>query len=237
MALKAVLFDLDGVIVDTAKYHYIAWKGLADRLGIFFDEAINERLKGVSRMASLDIILERSEKAYSADEKEALATEKNDAYVVMVKKITPAEILPGVVNFLQELREAGIKSSVCSASKSAGMIIDLLDLNPFFDEVLGGSDITRPKPDPEIFEMARDRLGLISSECLVVEDAFAGIVAAKRAGMKALGMGEESILTNADIVFHDMTYFNLHDVHLFFDQKIALKEESTRACLRKPKDL
>lgn len=222
MSLKAVLFDLDGVIVDTAKYHYIAWKRLADRLGIFFDEAINERLKGVSRMASLDIILERSEKDYSDEEKVAFATEKNDHYLVMVQKITPAEILPGVVEFLQELQGTGIKSSICSASKSAGLIIDLLDLSVYFDEVLGGADITRPKPDPEIFELARDRFGLDSKECLVVEDAFAGIVAAKRAGMKALGIGEAAILTNADIVYLDMTGFNLQDIHTFFDQKVSV---------------
>jgi beta-phosphoglucomutase len=210
MELKAVLFDLDGVIVDTAKYHYIAWKALADRLGIYFDEEINERLKGVSRMASLDIILERSEKEYSGSEKESLATEKNDRYVAMVKQITPAEILPGVVDFLTELKAAGIRSAVCSASKSAGMIIDLLDLNSYFDAVLGGADVTKPKPDPEIFTLARDRFGLTSSECLVVEDAFAGIEAAKTAGMKALGIGDAKILTNADVVYRDMTCFNLN---------------------------
>jgi beta-phosphoglucomutase len=219
MSLKAVLFDLDGVIVDTAKYHYIAWKQLADKLGIYFDEEINERLKGVSRMASLEIILERSSKTYTEEEKEALATEKNDQYVSMVKRITPAEILPGVTVFLQSLKEAGIKSAVCSASKSAGMIIDLLDLNDFFDAVLGGADVTRPKPDPEIFTLARDRFGLTSDECLVVEDAFAGIEAAKNAGMKALGIGDKTILTNAVVVYRDMTDFTLEDAQKLFRQK------------------
>lgn len=216
MSLKAVLFDLDGVIVDTAKYHYIAWKKLADALGIYFDEEINERLKGVSRMASLDIILERSEKTYSLEEKEALATEKNDRYVSMVQNITPAEILPGVTDFLSELKAADIRTAVCSASKSAGMIIDLLELNDQFDAVLGGADVTRPKPDPEIFELARDRFGLSSAECLVVEDAYAGIEAAKTAGMKALGIGNEQILSNADIVYCDMTDFKLSDVRELF---------------------
>jgi beta-phosphoglucomutase len=212
MALKAVLFDLDGVIVDTAKYHYIAWKQLADRLGIYFDEQINERLKGVSRMASLEIILERSEKEYSDAEKESLATEKNDQYVAMVKKITPAEILPGVIDFLSELKAAGIKAAVCSASKSAGMIIDLLNLNGSFDAVLGGADIIKPKPDPEIFALARDRFALTSDECLVVEDAFAGIEAAGNAGMKAIGIGDVSVLTNADMVYRDMSCFTLRAV-------------------------
>lgn len=216
MALKAVLFDLDGVIVDTAKHHYIAWKALADRLGVYFDESINERLKGVSRMASLDIILERSDKTYSEGEKEALATEKNDQYVAMVKQIAPSEILPGVTSFLQSLREAGIKSAVCSASKSADMVIDLLDLNDFFDAVLGGADVTKPKPDPEIFELARDRFGLTSGECLVVEDAYAGIEAAKTAGMKVLGIGDAEILTNADVVYRDMTCFDLIDAQNLF---------------------
>ena len=219
MSLKAVLFDLDGVIVDTAKYHYIAWKQLADKLGIYFDEEINERLKGVSRMASLEIILERSSKTYTEEEKEALATEKNDQYVSMVKRITPAEILPGVTVFLQSLKEAGIKSAVCSASKSAGMIIDLLDLNDFFDAVLGGADVSKPKPDPEIFTLARDRFGLTSDECLVVEDAFAGIEAAKNAGMKALGIGDKTILTNAVVVYRDMTDFTLEDAQKLFRQK------------------
>ena len=219
MTLKAVLFDLDGVIVDTAKYHYIAWKQLADKLGIYFDEEINERLKGVSRMASLEIILERSSKTYTEEEKEALATEKNDQYVSMVKRITPAEILPGVTVFLQSLKEAGIKSAVCSASKSAGMIIDLLDLNDFFDAVLGGADVSKPKPDPEIFTLARDRFGLTSDECLVVEDAFAGIEAAKNAGMKALGIGDKTILTNAVVVYRDMTDFTLEDAQKLFRQK------------------
>lgn len=216
MSLKAVLFDLDGVIVDTAKYHYVAWKALADRLGIYFDEEINERLKGVSRMASLEIILERTDKEYSEAEKEAFATEKNDNYVGMVKQITPAEILPGVTDFLDALTEAGIRSSVCSASRSAGMIIDLLELNDFFDAVLGGSDVKKPKPDPEIFELARDRFGVCSAECLVVEDAYAGIEAAKNAKMKALGIGDERILSNADVVYPDMTGFQLEDVQALF---------------------
>ena len=216
MSLKAVLFDLDGVIVDTARFHYIAWKALADRLDIYFDEEINERLKGVSRMASLDIILERSETDYSDEEKVAMATEKNEHYVAMVKKLTPEEILPGVIDFLTELQAEGVRSAVCSASISAGMIIDLLDLNRYFDAVLGGADVSRPKPDPEIFELARDRFGLTSGECLVVEDAYAGIEAARVAGMKALGIGDEAILTNADVVYRDMTYFNLADAQALF---------------------
>lgn len=216
MALKAVLFDLDGVIVDTAKYHYLAWKAMADRLGIPFDEQINERLKGVSRMASLDIVLERSAVSYAVEQKAALAAGKNEDYLAMVRKLQPEEILPGVVDFLKELKQAGIKTAVCSASKSAGMIVDLLGLSALFDAVLGGADVSRSKPDPEIFELARDRFGLVSAECLVVEDAYAGIEAARAAKMKSLGIGDKAILTNADVVYRDMTCFKLQDVLALF---------------------
>jgi len=217
VSLKAVLFDLDGVIVNTAKYHYIAWKELADKLGIYFDEDINERLKGVSRMASLEIILERAEKKYSGIKKEAFADEKNSRYVAMVKQLTPSEILPGVLDFLNELNAAGIRCAVCSASKSAGMIIDLLELNDYFDAVFGGADVTKPKPDPEIFILAQTRFGLAPEECLVIEDAFAGIEAAQTAGMRTMGIGDEKILTNADVVYRDMTCFSLADVYEFFN--------------------
>lgn len=216
MALKAVLFDLDGVIVDTAKYHFLAWKALAERLGIYFDERINERLKGVSRMASLEIILERSEQKFTGEEKAALATEKNGDYLAQVRKLSPTEILPGVMDFMKELRQAGIKTAVCSASKSASLIVDLLGLSDWFDAVLGGADVTRSKPDPEIFELARDRLGVTSAECLVVEDAYAGIEAAKAAGMKALGLGDQAVLAKADVVYRDMTCFTLKDAAALF---------------------
>ena len=216
MNLKAVLFDLDGVIVDTAKYHYIAWKELADKLGIYFDEQINERLKGVSRMASLEIILERSEKDYSEEEKAALADEKNNRYVAMVKQLTPDEILPGVLVFLSELKAAGIKTAVCSASKSAGMIISLLELDDCFNAVLGGADVTKPKPDPEIFTLAQTRFGVNPDECLVVEDAFAGIEAGKQAGMKTLGIGDAGILTNADVVYPDLLPVHLENAEALF---------------------
>lgn len=216
MALKAVLFDLDGVLVDTAKYHYLAWKGLAERLGIHFDERINERLKGVSRMASLEIILERSEQKFTGEEKLAWAAEKNGVYLEKVRMLTPSEILPGVMDFLKELRRARIKKAICSASKSAGLIVDLLGLSDWFDTVLGGADVSRSKPDPEIFELARDRLGVSSAECLVVEDAYAGIEAARAAGMRALGIGDPSVLTNADAVCRDMTCFKLKNAEALF---------------------
>jgi beta-phosphoglucomutase len=215
--LGAVLFDLDGVIVDTAKYHYLAWKKLADQEGIYFDEIINERLKGVSRMASLDIILERSGKSYSSAQKQAFAETKNNWYLEMIQQLTPSEILPGVIQFLSSLLRDGIKAAVCSASKSAAFIIEKLELNSYFNAIVGGKDVKNSKPDPEVFLVGSERLEIPPAGCLVIEDAAAGIEAAKRAGMKSLGIGSRDILANADVVYHNMTEFTLGDVKLLFE--------------------
>lgn len=197
---KAALFDLDGVIVDTAKYHYLAWKRLADELGLYFDAEINERLKGVSRMASLDIILEKSPKAHSPGEKEAMASRKNGYYVEMIGALKPEEVLEGMPALLAELRAAGIRTAICSASKNAGLILERLGLIPAFDTIVGGNDVSRSKPDPEVFEVAARRLGIPHSDCLVFEDAAAGVAAAKAAGMKAVGIGKPDQLSAADWV-------------------------------------
>ena len=212
MQLQAVLFDLDGVIVDTAKYHYLAWKMIADQEGIPFDEHINERLKGVSRMASLDIILEKGKRPYSQEEKLKLADVKNNAYVEMIGKLKPEEILPGVKAFLVALRDAGIKRAICSASKNAVMILDRLELSQFFDTIVSGNDTSRSKPDPEVFTMAAERFKLAPANCLVVEDAFAGVQGAKAGGMKALGIGDANVLNNADMVYAGTALFNLAEI-------------------------
>lgn len=214
--LKAVLFDLDGVIVDTAKYHYLAWKKLADNEGIYFDEEINERLKGVSRMASLEIVLERAKKVYTRKEKEQMTEIKNSWYLEMINLLKPEEVLPGVVNFLETLKTNGIKSAICSASKSAGFIIAKLGLTEYFDTIVGGADVSKSKPDPEVFLLAAERLGVKPDECVVFEDAFAGIEGARRGGMKALGLGNPNILTNADVVYKDMEALSLKDVRNLF---------------------
>ncbi len=214
--LKAILFDLDGVIVDTAKYHYLAWKKLADREGIYFDEKINERLKGVSRMASLEIILERSSRVYSEEEKHKMTEVKNGWYREMIGQLTPNEILPGVIEFLDSLKESGIKSAVCSASKSAAFIIEKLGISQYFDTIVGGQDVTKSKPDPEVFLIAAERLNVLPCECVVFEDAYAGLEGAKRAGMKALGLGDPEVLTNADVVYRDMTEVTLEKVMKLF---------------------
>jgi len=210
--LKAVLFDLDGVIVDTAKFHYLAWKKLADQNGIYFDEDINERLKGVSRLASLNIILEKSDKEYTDFEKEQMAEIKNNWYLEMIEQLKENDVLPGVIDFLESLKNAGIKTSICSASKSAQFIIEKLNLLDYFDTIVGGGDVKNSKPDPEVFLIASERLAISPSCCLVFEDAYAGIEAGKAAGMKTLGIGDKNLLINADVVYKDMTEVSLENI-------------------------
>jgi beta-phosphoglucomutase len=209
---KAALFDLDGVIVDTAKYHFLAWKRIADEEGIPFDESTNERLKGVSRMASLDIILEKGTRPYSAEEKEKLAKVKNDYYVEMIQKLVPDEILPGMTGLLKTLRDKGVKTAICSASKNAEFILDRLKLSDKFDTIVSGNDVSKPKPDPEVFQVAADRLGIGNADCVVFEDAFAGVQAAKTAGMKAVGIGDAGVLSLADIVYPETGRLNMEEL-------------------------
>lgn len=185
---KAIIFDLDGVICFTDKFHYAAWKRLADRLGVYFDEKINDRLRGVSRMASLEIILERSDRNFTQQEKEALADEKNDAYRELLKTMTVADLSDEVRDTLLELRRRGYKLAIGSSSKNTKYILDRIGLSGFFDAVADGMDITRSKPDPEVFLIAASKLKMEPADCAVVEDAKAGIEAAKAAGMTALAL-------------------------------------------------
>ena len=185
---KAVIFDLDGVICFTDKYHYQAWKALADRLGIYFDERINDRLRGVSRMASLEIVLERADRAYSEAEKEALAAEKNETYRGLLERMSPADLSDEVRATLNALRERGYPLAIGSSSKNTKRILERIGLDGFFDAVADGTDITRSKPDPEVFLAAAKKLGAAPEDCAVVEDAKAGIEAAKAAGMTALAL-------------------------------------------------
>ena len=190
MNYKGIIFDLDGVICHTDKYHYQAWKKLADRLGIYFDETINNRLRGVSRMESLNIILERADKTYTEQEKEAFATEKNEVYKELLKQMTPEELSPEVKDTLEELRNRGILLSIGSSSKNAGFILNRLGLGDFFDAVSDGNNISHSKPDPEVFLKAAEFLKLPASECLVVEDAESGLLAAKNGGMDSAAIGD-----------------------------------------------
>ena len=185
---KAIIFDLDGVICFTDKYHYLAWKTLADRLGIYFDEKINDRLRGVSRMASLEIILERSDVEYTSEQKEVFAAEKNDTYLELLKQMSPVDLSDEVKSTLEELRSRKYKIAIGSSSKNTKFILERIGLNGFFDAVADGTDITHSKPDPEVFLCAASKLGLAPAECAVVEDAKAGIQAAKAGGMTALAL-------------------------------------------------
>ncbi len=190
--IRGVIFDLDGVIVSTDDYHYLAWKRMADEEGIYFDREINERLRGVSRMESLEIVLERSEKECSQDEKQEMAGRKNGYYRAMLEDVTPDDILPGVTAVLDRLRARGVRMAVATSSRNCPIIMERIGIGDLFDAIVDGNDITNTKPDPEIFLLAAERLGLRPAECLVVEDAAAGIEAALAAGMRAMGVGYAS---------------------------------------------
>ncbi len=203
--IKAAIFDLDGVIVDTAKYHYLAWQRLARELGFDFTPADNERLKGVSRMRSLEIILALGGVRLSAAEQEAGAARKNAWYLEYIRAMTPAEILPGVIPFLTRLRQRGIKIALASASKNAGLILEKLRIGDRFDAVVDGNAISKAKPDPEVFVTAAGRLGIAPEECVVFEDAVAGVAAGRAAGMLVIGLGDPRVLDGADLVIADFT--------------------------------
>jgi alpha,alpha-trehalose phosphorylase len=214
--LQAVIFDLDGVIVDTARYHFLAWKALADEECIHFDERINERLKGVSRTDSLEIILERSDRPYSDVEKAEMAERKNEAYVKMLAHITPGDLLPGIADLLDELKQNRIRIALCSASKNSAMILEKLGVTGYFDAVVTGNDVKRSKPDPEGVLLVAARLGIKPADCVVVEDAQAGIAAAVNAGMKSLGIGYKMDLHEADTVLASTRYLNLEKIKMLY---------------------
>ena len=190
MRYQGVIFDLDGVICFTDKFHYEAWKAMADEIGVYFDETINNRLRGVSRMASLDIILERADRTYTQEEKEALAERKNNNYKKLLEKMNPADLSKEVKTTLDTLRSMGCLLAIGSSSKNAKFILKQLGLEGYFDAISDGTNITRSKPDPQVFQMAAQFLNLRPEECLVVEDAIAGIDAAKDGGFAAAGLGE-----------------------------------------------
>lgn len=213
MTIKAVIFDLDGVIVTTDNYHYEGWKQLADEEGIYFDRDINEKLRGVSRMESLNILLENSNTTYSKEEKLEMATRKNNYYKELIKKLTPKDILPGVISILCGLKENGIKIAIGSSSKNSPNILKYIDLDAVFDTTVDGNDITNSKPDPEVFIKAANNLDISPVDCLVVEDAKAGVEAALRGGMKVLAVGFASqCCNNATMCRNDLTEISLNDL-------------------------
>lgn len=212
--IKACIFDLDGVVVDTAKYHYLAWKRLAHELGFEFKEIHNERLKGVSRMRSLEILLEVGGLTFTLERMEQMATQKNEWYLEYIRKMTPDEILPGAKELLEELRLHNIKVALGSASKNAPLILERIGLANHFDAILDGNSVSVAKPAPDIFLVAAKALGELPEHCIVFEDAEAGIDAAISAGMRCVGIGSPDNLGRANLVIPNLkqfTYDNLKD--------------------------
>ena len=190
MSYKAIIFDLDGVICSTDEYHYQAWKALADRLGIPFDRTINNRLRGVSRMESLEIILEKAEKEYSAEEKAAFAEEKNTLYRELLHQMSTADLSDEVQDTLNTLCTKGVRVAIGSSSKNTPFILERIGLGEFFEAVADGNCITHSKPHPEVFLKAAAMLGLDPADCLVVEDAHAGVEAAVAGGFDCAAIGD-----------------------------------------------
>jgi beta-phosphoglucomutase len=200
MTFKACIFDLDGVITDTAHYHFLAWQRLAHSLGLPFDHADNDRLKGVGRMESLEFILAKSDRAFTAEEKARLAHEKNEDYITLIREISPADMLPGILDAFDWLEGRGVRIGLASASRNAPVVIEGLGIAHRFDYVADAGAIPNGKPAPDIFLDVVNAFGLKGHECIGVEDAAAGVTAIKAAGMRAIGIGDSVVLAQADLV-------------------------------------
>jgi beta-phosphoglucomutase len=209
MSKVGFIFDLDGVIVDTAGYHYLAWKKLADQLGIEFDEEQNEKFKGVSRKRCLEILLELGKLEVSQEQFEAWLAEKNEDYLSYIDKMDTSEILPDVTKVLDYLKAREIPMALGSASKNAKPILEKVQLLRYFTTVVDGNEVSKAKPDPEVFLIAARNLGVDAGSCVVFEDAVAGVEAARRAGMTSVGIGDREILGAADYTFNDFTEIDL----------------------------
>jgi beta-phosphoglucomutase len=201
--MKAAIFDLDGVLVDTAKYHYLAWKRLARELGFDFTETDNERLKGVSRMRSLEILLEVGGVPMDESARQESASRKDRWYVELVERMDPSELLPGAVEYIRHLRSRGVRTAIASASKNAPLIIHQVQISHLFDAVVDGTIVAIAKPEPDVFLRAARELGITAEDCVVFEDSEAGIEAAVRAGMASVGVGKPDNLKRADMVIAD----------------------------------
>ena len=221
--IKGLLFDLDGVLVDTAKYHYIAWKDIAEELGIDFTEKDNERLKGVSRMDSFNIILEIGDKEMNEEEKLHYTTKKNDVYLSYINKLEKEELFPEVEKFLIDARDKGYKIALGSASKNSSIIIERLGITKYFDAIIDGNSVSKTKPDPEVFIKGAEALGLANEECVVFEDSFSGIEAAHNADMLAIGVGSEENLPEADILIDDFIGVRIADLLKRLEDKTSKK--------------
>jgi len=204
--VKACIFDMDGVIVDTAVYHFKAWRRLADELSIDIDEHFNEQLKGLSRVDSLDVILAKGNLDLDNHTKLLLMEKKNNWYLEYIEDMTEKDILPGITAFFQELKSAGIKTALGSSSKNAVKILQMIGMTDDFDAIIDGNQVTFSKPDPEVFLKGAEEIGVSPSEAVVFEDAQAGVQAAKAGKFKCIGVGEQSMLSEADLVIPDMNF-------------------------------
>lgn len=207
---KAVIFDLDGVITDTAHYHFLAWQRLAESEGVAFDDAFNEQLKGIDRMGSLELILARSGKTYTPAARWELAERKNQHYQQLIATMSSADLLPGAFDALAAVRAAGLPVGLASVSKNAFTVLERLGIRASFDYVVDAATLSNSKPHPEIFLVAAQQLGVAPAHCLGVEDSVAGITSIKAAGMFALGIGKREVLTQADAVIDGLDKFSLN---------------------------
>ncbi len=219
--LKALIFDLDGVLTDTAHYHFLAWKKLADELGFYFDRDINELLKGVSRINSFGIILEKNNAVdkFSDEEKDALANKKNEYYKEMVEQLTEKDILDGIVPFIKEARSNGVKCAVASISKNAYRVLELLGIMDMFDYIADAAKVKKPKPDPEIFLTCAEALGFDPKECIGIEDAQAGIESINAAGMMSVGINVTVTSIEPDVVLKSTAELDFKKIKQCFDQR------------------
>ncbi len=211
--IKAVLFDLDGVLVSTDEYHYRSWKKLSDEEGFdFFDQEFNHKFRGVARMECVEIITKASGRNYSPEQKQELADRKNRYFAESLLSVTTEVLLPGALSALQELRSRGIKTAVASNSRNAVTIIKQVKIEDLLDAIVDGHQIENSKPDPEVFLLAAKKVGVPPAHCLVVEDAITGIESAKRAGMKILGIGTKERLPNANIVIPNLSAISVDEL-------------------------
>lgn len=212
MSCRAVIFDLDGVLTDTAIYHFYAWKALADELGINFTEHDNEQLKGVDRLGSLRWILQQGGLTLNSAEETRLMQQKNAHYLELIDHITPDNLYPGVTALFTQLKRRGIKIGLASASKNAAFVVERLGIAAQFDYIADANQVVNSKPDPEVFLLAAKGLGVPPEHCIGVEDALAGIEAINRAGMKAIGIGDARVLTGAVKVYPALAQLTLADI-------------------------
>ena len=203
------LFDLDGVIVDTAKYHFLAWKKIAKNIGYDLTHEDNEQLKGISRQDSLNIILDFANVTINLEVFNHYLIQKNNDYLILIQSISPNDILPGILEALTFLKERGIKIGLGSASKNAKIILQKLQLMDYFEVIIDGNMVIKGKPDPEVFLKGSTALNVPNDRCIVFEDAFAGIIAAKKAGMTAIALGDKKFFSNADFCFSNFTQLNI----------------------------